>query len=322
MVPQGVDGVLVTGLGMSAHRDALPLLRMQADVQNQGFAAGLAAAESARTGVAPRHLDIRALQRKLVAIGIIEPVNLEQEDSFPLDSAALEQALAADWRDLKNIAILLAHPRNTRARLTEILHSDAERRADAARILGMMGEPAAASPLAAIVYDTPWDEGWNYRGMGQFGASMSWLDSVIIALGKTRDPSAIPAIEAKIRSLDEHASFSHCRAVALASAMIPHPSLAHALEDLLEKPGVAGHAITELSALRDQATDNLIETDPRNLSLREVYLAMGLLLAGDPNATGRGILQSYTHDLRGHFARYAQALLAEKNHDALRLRLA
>jgi len=98
--------------------------------------------------------------------------------------------------------------------------------------------------------------------------------------------------------------------------------LAHALEDLLEKPGVAGHAITELSTLRDQATDNLIETDPRNLSLREVYLAMGLLLAGDPNATGRGILQSYSHDLRGHFARYAQALLAEKNHDALRLRLA
>jgi len=272
--------------------------------------------------VAPRHLDVRALQRKLVAIGIIEPVNLEQEDSFPLDSAALEQALAADWRDLKNIAILLAHPKNTRARLTEILHSDAARQADAARILGMMGDPAAASALAAIVRDTPWDEGWNYRGMGQFGASMSWLDSVLIALGKTRDRAAVPVLEAKIRALDAHAAFSHCRAVALASAMIPHPSLAHALEDLLEKPGVAGHAITELSTLRDQATDNLIETDPRNLSLREVYLAMGLLLAGDPNATGRGILQSYAHDLRGHFARYAQALLAEKNHDALRLRLA
>jgi hypothetical protein len=158
--------------------------------------------------------------------------------------------------------------------------------------------------------------------MGQFGASMSWLDSVIIALGKTRNPIAVYTLESKIRTLDETAAFSHCRAVALAAAMISHPVLASALEDLLRKPGMAGHAITDLAVLRDQATDNLIETDPRNLSLREVYLAMGLLLSGDPNATGRNILQSYTHDLRGHFARYAQALLAENNHEALRLRLA
>lgn len=322
MVPRGIDGVLVTGLGMSAHRDALPLLRMQADVQNQGFAAGLAVAECARTGISPRHLDIRALQRKLVAIGIIEPVNLEQEDSFPLDTAALEQALAGDWRDLKNIAILLAHPEETRAHLTEILHSDEGRRPDAARILGMMGDPVAAPALAAIVRATPWDEGWDYQGMGQFGASMSWLDSVLIALGKTRASIAVDAIELKIHTLDENAAFSHCRAAALASAMMPHPTLARALEELLRRPGMAGHSITDLAALQSRATDNLIETSPRNLSLREVYLAMGLLLSGDPKATGRSILQSYTHDLRGHFARYAQALLAEKNHDALRLRIA
>ena len=44
LLPRGLDGVIVTGLGVSAHRDALPCIRMQADIQNQGYAAGVAAA--------------------------------------------------------------------------------------------------------------------------------------------------------------------------------------------------------------------------------------------------------------------------------------
>jgi LacI family transcriptional regulator len=44
-----VDGLLVAGLGVSAHRDAMPVLRMQPDVQNVGYAAGLAVTPSALT---------------------------------------------------------------------------------------------------------------------------------------------------------------------------------------------------------------------------------------------------------------------------------
>ena len=36
LLPRGLDGILVTGLGVSAHRDALPIIRMQPDIQNQG----------------------------------------------------------------------------------------------------------------------------------------------------------------------------------------------------------------------------------------------------------------------------------------------
>ena len=35
LLPKGLDGILVTGLGISAHRDAMPVIRMQADIQNQ-----------------------------------------------------------------------------------------------------------------------------------------------------------------------------------------------------------------------------------------------------------------------------------------------
>ena len=44
----GLDGILVSGIGISAQRDAQPLVRMQPDVQNQGYAAGVAAAMAAK----------------------------------------------------------------------------------------------------------------------------------------------------------------------------------------------------------------------------------------------------------------------------------
>jgi len=43
-LPVGLENILATGLSVSAHRDCIPLIRMQPDVQNHGFAAGLAAA--------------------------------------------------------------------------------------------------------------------------------------------------------------------------------------------------------------------------------------------------------------------------------------
>ncbi len=40
LLPKGLDGLLVIGLGASAQRDVTTLIRMQADLQNQGYAAG------------------------------------------------------------------------------------------------------------------------------------------------------------------------------------------------------------------------------------------------------------------------------------------
>jgi len=48
LLPQGLEGILVTSLGVSAHRDVLPIIRMQANLQNLGYAAGCAAALIAR----------------------------------------------------------------------------------------------------------------------------------------------------------------------------------------------------------------------------------------------------------------------------------
>lgn len=87
------------------------------------------------------------------------------------------------------------------------------------------------------------------------------------------------------------------------------PSLAEAVAHLLRKPDMQGHVWLRLSDMLDSANDDPIETRPRNLALREIYLARGLYISGDFEGLGREILNRYAYDLRGHFARHAQALL-------------
>jgi hypothetical protein len=312
MLPRGIDGLLVTGLGMSAHRDALPVIRMQADVQNQGYGAGLAAATAARTSTPLRRLDIRAIQRELVRAGVLAPEVATHEDSFPMSPQTVREAAAGNLSGLMNVAILLSHAESSRPLLLAILRdaTDPDRRLDAAVILGLMGEAEAAPVLYAAIRNRPWDEGWNYRGMGQFGASMSRLDVLIAALSCTPADEAVDVIEEKIRALDAGSHFSHCRAVAMFAAAAGGNRIARALADLLRQPGMQGHAQLDSPEVVAHANADPVETGARNLSLRELHLARGLFLAGDVDGLGRTILENYADDLRGHYARHARALLA------------
>jgi 2-polyprenyl-6-methoxyphenol hydroxylase-like FAD-dependent oxidoreductase len=311
LLPLGVEGVLVTGLGMSAERDALPLLRMQPDVQNQGFVAGLAAATAAASGRRVRDLDIRALQRRLAGLGIVPPEVAQHEDSFPLPSAAVAAAARGDLRVPLHAAILFAHPETGRPLLRQRLEgaADAAGREDAALILGLMGCAEAAPALAEAVRRRGWDDGWSFRGMHQAGASMSRMDSLTIALARTQAPAAVDAIEEKIRALPDNPAFSHCRAVAVAAAVLRDTRLGRALADLLRRPGLSGHAQCDLASMLARVNADGIETQARNDSLRELYLARGLFLAGDVAGLGRRILEEYALDLRGPFARHARAVL-------------
>jgi hypothetical protein len=307
MLPRGVEGVLVIGLGMSAHRDALPVLRMQPDVQNQGYAAGLAAAM--RLGQPLRGIDMRALQQALVKVGNLSPEVLTHDDSFPMDDAVIRRAAADRLTALMPAAILLAHPAQSQPLLRSML-ADPARGDDAALLLGLMGDPAAGPRLVETVRAAAWDEGWNFRGMGQFGPSMSRLDATILALARTGAPEAATVIAEKVAQLPDDPAFSHCRVVGLAGALLRDARLADALAALLGRPGMQGHAQLDSRAVIAAANGDLAETVARNASLRELYLARGLYQAGDRDGVGREILARYADDLRGHYARHARAVLA------------
>ena len=110
LLPKGYDGILVTGLGMSAHGDAMPVLRMQPDVQNHGFAAGMASAMAAENASTVRRISITELQQNLAEKGIIPGSFVNAKDSYPLSDERIKQAIKTLGDDYTGIAAILAHP--------------------------------------------------------------------------------------------------------------------------------------------------------------------------------------------------------------------
>jgi hypothetical protein len=70
LVPKKVDNILVAGRSISADFVASGAIRAEPNCMSTGEAAGTAAALSANLGIAPRNLDVKLLQQKLVELGI------------------------------------------------------------------------------------------------------------------------------------------------------------------------------------------------------------------------------------------------------------
>lgn len=71
LLPRRLENLIVVGKAISATHDALPAIRMQADLENLGGVAALAAAQAVRAGVPPRQIDIRQLQARLVEESVL-----------------------------------------------------------------------------------------------------------------------------------------------------------------------------------------------------------------------------------------------------------
>jgi len=205
LLPKGLENLMVTGLGVSAHRDAIPVIRMQPCVQNQGYAAGRVAAAAARSASTVRQVDLNAVQEHLVRTECLPPDVLDHEDSFPLPRERVAKAVANVADGYKDLEVLLAQPRQALPLLRQAYEAARSEEAKRiyAHILGMMHDATGTDTLIHTVRDIDtWDAGWNFRGMGQFGRSVSPLDSYLIALGRTRSPEALAPILAKVRLLD------------------------------------------------------------------------------------------------------------------------
>jgi flavin-dependent dehydrogenase len=315
MLPKKLDGLLVVGLGMSAHRDAMPILRMQPDVQNQGYAAGVAAAMSVKAGVSVRNVDMRALQRHLIDVKILPEDVLGMTDSFPLPDEKIAQAVVSLTNNYQGLGVVLADYRRSLPMLKEAFKraSPGEDRFKYAHVLGMMGQVDGEALLIDKVQGAPWDKGWNFRGMGQFNRSVSWVDSYIIALGRAKSQKALPTILSKSRELSVANEFSHFRAVAMALESIGDKSAAPVLGELLAKQGISGYAIKmqpNLPVIPNYSNEagNL----ERTACLRELAVARALYRLGDCEGLGEKVLRAYAEDPRGAYAKHAKLVLAGK----------
>ena len=314
LLPKGLKHILVTGLGVSAHRDAMPVIRMQPDIQNQGYAAGIAAAMASRSNTGVRQIDIKKLQKKLIDAGILPDRVLKEIDSYPLPEEKLTEAVKTIVNDFEGLEIVLSHLKDTMPLLRRAYEvaQDEEAKLKYAHVLGMLGHSCGSNTLIEAVKSRSWDKGWNYTGMGQFGASISELDSLIIALGRTRDKKGLNPILEKAEQLEVDSEFSHYRAIAIALETLGHPDACEPLAKLLKRPGMSGHAFMSIHAAKKLTPPNSVDTSTRNRSLKELVLARALYRCGDYNDIGKNILNGYTQDLRGHYARHAREVLNEQ----------
>ncbi len=310
LLPKGLEGLIVTGIALSAHRDAQPIVRMQPDIQNQGYAAGAAAAMAAKAGTLVRNIDIRQLQRHLVEIGNLPESVLADQDSHPLPAETVAAAVARFPDDYRSLAIILGH-RDVSLPLLEAAWRDAtgDKKLAYAKVLAMMGDQAGLETLLAAVEEIDeWDNipAWNAPAgdpdAAGAGWSMSRLDNMLVALGRTRSPQAAPAVLKKLAMLEPATTFSHHRAVYLALEWLGDRRAAAALAKLLLTPGMGGYAVTSID-------ERELSSRSRSPATRELILARTLYRCGDHEGLGRQTLEQYSRDLRGHFARHAQAVL-------------
>jgi len=318
LLPRGLEGILATGLGMSMHRDATAMVRMQLDMHNQGYAAGVAAAMAVQDGRTPRRIDVKALQKHLVEIGNLPESVLTDRDSFPLPEA-LVHAAVQEYADptrsravrCKALAVILSHADQARSPLKQVFASaTGEARIDYAKLLGCLGEREGVPALVAELREVrEWDAKIDQGVMAEYAHLPTPIDALILALGGSRDRRAVPILLEKLDTLDPNVTLSHHRSLALALEQLADPAAAEPLARLLHQPGMRGHVMKSLEPLVDKPAQKRRRLAP----LREIVLARALYRCGDWRGRGEQILKEYQQDIRGLFARHAGAVLAAGN---------
>ena len=334
LTPRGVEGLLVTGLGASTHRDAMTLTRMQADLQNQGYAAGMAAAMAAgRAGGLVREIDLKELQKALVENGCLEERVLTDRDSFPMSEESLRKAVETlhsltidvhqkrEYDDtLPALAMVMGNPEQSIPLLkTAYRKADKpETKINFARILAVLGDGAGKETLLGAVNDAKdWGQGWDFSSQREHANSFGEVDRLVVALGFLRTPEVRPSLIRKLEALTAQSPLSHYKAVCLALRLNKDSSLAQPLARLLDKEGVKGHvqpldyyAASGAGGKRQERHRvNSGGGDLLNSKFKEVLVAALLFECGDHNGQAREVLEAYTTDVNGHFASYAHFVL-------------
>ena len=273
LLPKGLEGVLVVGLGISAHRDAMPIVRMQPDQHNLGYAAGVAAAMAAKAGVTPRQIDVKSLQRHLVEVGNLKPSVLTDRDSYPMPEDRIAAAVKDVTKDFEDVQVLLAQPQQAIPPLRRVYESaQGDDKTTYARLLAMMGDGTGVPTLLEAL-----------KAMGQKGKAgghANTAEQLILALGYARDCRAVPAL------------------VELAAQRASLTTVAEALGRIGDPAGAA--PLADYLALKGR------KPNERN----DLIFACALWRCGDKDDVARKTLESFAAGENSLYAHLARKLLA------------
>ncbi len=321
LLPKTTDGLLVVGLGMSASRDAMAILRMQADFQNQGYAAAYAVRLALKSGCEVRAIPVRDLQQHLVEKGIIPASVLDERDSHPVSDAMLRMATHDAMFGYGNVAFLFADPERARPMLAdkyrELSTHSSGRSPDVsliyAHLLAMLGDPAGGEELIEWVRTHDWEDKWPEA----MGSGLNRMESYILALARAGVTEAVPAIVEKgsaLVAVGKAPAASRFRILSLAAGALRDPAFADMIAGLLALPGVSRHAMeyaAEIRPVPGYTSRSTYSQQEKSDTAREVNLAAALVRCGDKDGRGAAVLKAYASDPRGFYATYARRVIAE-----------
>jgi flavin-dependent dehydrogenase len=330
LVPEAVDGILVAGKAYSCTHDYLALARMQADLQNQGGACALAAAQAVVRGVSPREVNVLAVQRQLVERGVLPHAILGRSGAparlSALALSSLIETLTGDepfyldqgFQDRvtePSVLVKLCTAGGEVVPLLERAHeaSHGKRKLLLARLLSWHGSRAGVSTLVAeilallasgelpkVTTDVP------YMGIAPDHGVMPEVCYLVYTLGMTRDPRTVSALERIVELFDPseeefaekgNGAFHYADSVAYVAERLGSADVAPLLEALHAKKAVRG----------------LVAQGPESDFIRErrayLELVIGRALARCGAKAGLDILVEYLGDARSLFREHARAEL-------------
>ena len=312
LLPQGLSNIAVIGLGAGCARDVLPIVRMQADLMNMGYAVGTAAAMAVEKGGDFRAIDHAALRARLVEKKILRAEALAWNADVDVSSDALIAASVASMADGFRGSHVVYRPEN-RARALPLLRtayaqaSTPEARQIYAEMLGFLGDATGIETLIDIVNGrTPIRP---VRRRGSFGGGGNGMDGFLIALGRTKDARALEPILRHLAKVRPGAPVGEVRGVTLALEALGNSGAAPALAKCLRLDGFHGWAVSDPATLPPQGGYGL--GPEMDNCIRELAFARSLWACGDHEGLARRTLEAYASDPRGVLSAHAKAVLAK-----------
>ena len=330
-LPQGLNGVLTIGLGASAHRDAMTLVRMQPDLQNQGYAIGIAADMAAKLNGRTRDVNMKALQKAVIKQGILSRESYGAKDSLPLPEAEIVTAVemvATMSREIKQkrkdvdvarfaaLAKVLMHPEVAVPALRERLAKSTKsvEKINCASVLATLGDDSGREVLADAVAASEWKGGYGLTSHRETHNTFSDTDRLVMALGRCSGKRARLALIEKLGQLKASHPLSDYVAIAQAFESKCGPDLAPQLDRLLASFD-SGSKVQRLTADKSLLARKVTANKPGeqiNAAIKQLIVAGMLYASGDKDGNGKAVLTDYSNDVLGQFARYAEYLLAAK----------
>ena len=313
LLPKGIGRLAVVGLGVGCARDVLPMVRMQADLMNMGYSAGIAAAMAVRCGGDFRALDLAALRKKLVGEGILRDEVLGWTADVDVSS---DELLATSVKSMGHAFVgshVVFRPEN-RARAIPLLRAayasaaDDEARQIYAVALGYLGDATGTETLLGLV--TGRTKCAIPNRTGAFGGGRTGLFAWMQALGRTKDRRALAPLLYQLKKLGPNPTVAAVRGVTLALEALGDPGAAPALAACLSQPGLHGFAVKDFRELPPQGGYGL--GPEMDNCIRELALARALLACGDQDGLARRTLEAYARDPRGVLSLHAKTLLGTR----------